>query len=59
VALVPRSLAETYATDQVLIRSLADRRFETQLVLTTTTESMATPLVAGFMQQFSQAQALD
>lgn len=59
VALVPRSLAETYASDQVLVRSLADRRFDTQLALVTTTESMATPLVAGFMDQFTQAKAID
>ncbi|MFC6295440.1 LysR family transcriptional regulator [Lactiplantibacillus daoliensis] len=59
VALVPRSLAETYDTGEVLIRSLADRRFETRLVLATTPESLATPLVAGFMAQFPQAQALD
>jgi len=59
VALVPRSLATTYAGDQVTIRSLADRRFETQLVLATTTEALATPLVTGLLQQFPQAQALD
>ena len=59
VALVPRSLAETYRGDHVLIRSLADRRFETRLALTTTPESLATPLVAGFMAQFDQAEQLD
>ncbi|ETY74703.1 LysR family transcriptional regulator [Lactiplantibacillus fabifermentans] len=59
VALVPRSLAATYDSGQVLIRSIADRRFETQLVLATTPESYATPLVAGFMDQFPQAQPVD
>ncbi|WP_338210034.1 LysR family transcriptional regulator [Lactiplantibacillus paraxiangfangensis] len=59
VALVPRSLAETYRGDHVLIRSLADRRFETRLALTTTPESLATPLVSGFMAQFDQAEKLD
>ena len=59
VALVPRSLAATYDSGQVMIRSLADRRFETQLVLATTPESYATPLVAGFMDQFPQAQPVD
>jgi len=56
VALVPRSLAETYDSGEVLIRSLADQRFKTQLALVTTPESLATPLVAGFVDQFKQAQ---
>ncbi|AVK62755.1 LysR family transcriptional regulator [Lactobacillus sp. CBA3606] len=59
VALVPRTLAETYDGGQVMIRSLADRRFDTQLVLATTPESLATPMVAGLLAQFPQAQALD
>lgn len=59
VALVPRSLAETYDGGDVLIRSLADRRFETRLVLATTAESFATPMVAGFMAQFAATEHLD
>ena len=59
VALVPRSLAETYDGGDVLIRSLADHRFQTQLALATTPEALATPLVAGLMAQFQQAQSLD
>lgn len=59
VALVPRSLAETYRGDNVRLRSLADRRFETHLAIATTPESLATPLVAGFMAQFDQATPLD
>lgn len=59
VALVPRTLAETYQGERVMIRSLADRRFETQLALATTPESFATPLVASFMAQFDHARALD
>lgn len=59
VALVPRSLADVYRGDHVLVRSLADRRFETQLVLATTTDALATPLVAGFMAQFERAESLD
>ncbi|RRK09978.1 LysR family transcriptional regulator [Lactiplantibacillus garii] len=59
VALVPRSLAETYRGERVLIRSLADRRFETHLALATTPEAFATPLVAGFMAQFPTARGLD
>ncbi|MCT3290674.1 LysR family transcriptional regulator [Lactiplantibacillus pentosus] len=59
VALVPRSLAETYDGGDVLIRTLADHRFETHLALVTTNEALETPLVAGFMAQFEQARPLD
>ena len=56
---MPRSLAETYDGGDVLIRSLADHRFQTQLALATPPEALATPLVAGLMAQFQQAQSLD